>query len=178
VGDDYEVTDGVVAKYYSAGSQRIALRVDGTLYYLLSDHLGSTALTADAAGNKISELRYTAWGETRYTWGSTPTRYHYTGQYSYTADFGLYFYNARWYDPSLGRFVQADTIVPASTQGTQAWDRYAYVNNSPVNYTDPSGHCSKSVNYEEGTLCYFQNMSWSERKAWLINFAKRNNLGN
>ena len=55
------------------------------------------------------------------------------------AGFGLMFYNARWYDPSLGRFAQADTIVP---NGVQGLDRYAYVNNSPVNYTDPTGHQS------------------------------------
>ncbi len=47
------------------------------------------------------------------------------------------YYNARWYDPALGRFAQADTIVPAGVQG---YDRYAYVNNNPVRYTDPSGH--------------------------------------
>ena len=64
------------------------------------------------------------------------TGYTYTGQYSNTADFGLMYYNARWYDP-LGRFAQADTIVPAGVQG---YDRYAYVNNNPVRYTDPSGH--------------------------------------
>jgi len=49
------------------------------------------------------------------------------------------FYNARWYDPSLGRFTQADTIIPES-QGVQAWDRYAFVNNNPVRYTDSTGH--------------------------------------
>jgi len=45
-------------------------------------------------------------------------------------------------DPSLGRFTQPDTIVPTSTQGTQAWDRYAFVNNNPIKYTDPTGHSS------------------------------------
>jgi hypothetical protein len=44
------------------------------------------------------------------------------------------------YDPQLGRFAQADSIIPLQTQGTQAWDRYAYVNNNPLRYTDPSGH--------------------------------------
>ncbi|MBL8091502.1 MAG: RHS repeat-associated core domain-containing protein, partial [Anaerolineales bacterium] len=76
-------------------------------------------------------------GETRYSSGTNPTDYTYTGQYSYTSDFGLMFYNARWYDSSLSRFAQADTIVPG---GIQALDRYAYVNNSPVMYIDPSGH--------------------------------------
>jgi len=47
------------------------------------------------------------------------------------------FYNARYYDPALGRFAQADSLIPAGAQGL---DRYAYVNNSPVNFTDPSGH--------------------------------------
>jgi hypothetical protein len=50
------------------------------------------------------------------------------------------FYVSRWYDPSLGRFVQADALIPESTQGTQAWDRYAYVNNNLVRYNDPTGH--------------------------------------
>ncbi|MCL4272242.1 MAG: RHS repeat-associated core domain-containing protein [Anaerolineales bacterium] len=47
------------------------------------------------------------------------------------------FYNARWYDPSLGRFSQADPIVP---DGIQGLDRYAYSRNNPVNYIDPTGH--------------------------------------
>ena len=49
--------------------------------------------------------------ETRLSSGLSPTQYQYTGQYSYTADFGLMYYNARWYDPTLGRFAQADTII-------------------------------------------------------------------
>ncbi|MBL8099473.1 MAG: RHS repeat-associated core domain-containing protein [Anaerolineales bacterium] len=83
-------------------------------------------------------------GETRYSSGTEQTKYTYTGQYSYTSDFGLHFYNARWYDSSLGRFAQADTIVPSGSQGL---DRYAYVNNSPMNYIDPSGHMACQSNY-------------------------------
>ena len=52
----------------------------------------------------------------------------------------IYWFNSRWYDQSLGRFLSPDSIVPVATQGTQAWDRYAFVNNNPVRYTDPSGH--------------------------------------
>ncbi len=49
-------------------------------------------------------------------------------------------YNARWYDRYLNRFTQADTIIPLESQGVQAWDRYAGMNNNPVRYSDPSGH--------------------------------------
>ncbi len=128
-----------ITKYYYAGSQRIAMRTNGTLNYLLGDHLGSTSLITNSAGDKTNEQRYKAWGDTRYTFGNEKTKYQYTGQFSYESDFGLMYYGARWYDSSLGRFAQADTIIPP-TQGVQAWDRYAYGNNNPVQYIDPTGH--------------------------------------
>ena len=111
-------------KYYYAGDQRVGLRTNGALTYLLGDHLGSTSLALDAGGAKTAELRYKAWGEVRYGWSAgagLATNYTYTGQRSYMDDpttpaaegFGLMYYNARWLDPALGRFSQADTIVPA-----------------------------------------------------------------
>jgi RHS repeat-associated protein len=103
-------------------------------------------------------MRYKAWGETRYASGTTQTKYQYTGQYSYTADFGLHFYNARWYDSSLSRFAQADTVVPSGVQG---YDRYAYVNNSPVRYTDPTGHWCEPGDFEPGGYCYSPSVSES-----------------
>jgi len=114
------------------------MRRGTTLMWLLGDHLGSTSVSANGTTAATeSEQRYKAWGEARYTWGNLPTRYQYTGQYSYTADFGLYFYNARWYDPTLGRFAQADSVVPPGVQGL---DRYAAMNNNALKYTDPTGH--------------------------------------
>jgi RHS repeat-associated protein len=137
VGSYYEVSGSTVTKYYYAGASRIAMSVNGTVSYLLSDQLGSTSITTNATGTKIAELRYGAWGDVRYTSGTTPTDYTYTGQYSNMTDFGLMYYNARWYDPVLGRMAQADSIVPGGAQG---WDRYAYVRNAPARYTDPTGH--------------------------------------
>ena len=99
------------------------MRTNSILRYLFGDHLGSTSLTTNASGQVVSELRYKAWGETRFAYGTTPTKYQYTGQYSYVSDFGLHFYNARWYDSSLGRFNQPDTIIPEQSQGVQAWDQ-------------------------------------------------------
>jgi RHS repeat-associated protein len=49
---------------------------------------------------------------------------------------------ARWYDPSLSRFVSADTLVP-NPNNPQSLNRYSYVNNRPINFADPSGHCPK-----------------------------------
>ena len=138
VGNHYEKQGSTIKKYYSPGGQRVAMRENGTLYWLLADHLGSTAKGANGS-SLTGELRYKAWGETRYTWGTVPTMYLFTGQREestvggfapHTPGFGavrrgvgravwgslpapqLYFYNARWYDPALGRFVQPDTVVP------------------------------------------------------------------
>ncbi len=132
VGNHYEVDGTTTRTYYYAGGQRVAMRVQGDpnpadngVFFLLGDHLGSTSVTANASGDKVAELRYKAFGETRYEWGSTPTTYRYTGQRQEAA-LGLYYYGARWYDPALGRFIQADTIVPG-VGNPQAIDRYAYV---------------------------------------------------
>lgn len=54
-------------------------------------------------------------------------------------ELGLYYYNARYYVPVIGRFANADTIVPQP--GTpQSFNRYSYVNNRPLVFSDPTGH--------------------------------------
>ncbi len=69
VGNYYEVTDGVVTKYYFAGSQRIAtlaphasagVRKNGTLYFILGDHLGSTSPVTSASGLVVRQTMYKA----------------------------------------------------------------------------------------------------------------------
>ena len=51
---------------------------------------------------------------------------------------GLYYYNARYYDPELGRFIQADTTIP-DIGNPQSYNRYSYVLNNPLRNTDPTG---------------------------------------
>ena len=115
------------------------MKQGSTVYYLFGDHLGSTAITASSAGAKLGELRYKPWGESRYTWGTTYTNRHFTGQLDETSSIGLYFFNARFYDPLLGRFTSADSLIP-NPGNPQVWDRYAYGLNNPVKYIDPTGH--------------------------------------
>jgi RHS repeat-associated protein len=131
--------------YYFAGSQRIAMRVAGDpvqanngVFYLLADHLGSINVVVDEDAEMVGELRYKAWGETRYTSGAPNTDYRYTGQRE-EAGIGLYYYHARWYDPTLGRFAMPDSVL-AGGRGPLAWDLFAYASDNPVRYSDPSGH--------------------------------------
>ena len=125
--------------YYYVGANRVATRTEeGKYNWIYGDHLGSTSVTANRYGEGLSRRKYTAWGTTRNSSGEQATDYSYTGQMQVD---DIYYYNARWYDPVLGRFMQADTLVPPH-QGTQGFDRYAYVNNNPMRYTDPTGHCA------------------------------------
>ena len=104
---------------------------------MLSDHLGSTSALVAQNGALVSTNYYHPYGDARSPLSPLTTK-RFTGQY-HEAALGLYFYNARWYDPLLGRFTQADTLIP-SPGNPQAFNRYAYTLNNPLRYTDPSGH--------------------------------------
>jgi RHS repeat-associated protein len=108
--------------------------------YIFGDHLGSASVTADRYGSSVTRQLYKPYGETRSS-GSVPTKYTFTGQYAYngSGEIGLMYYVARFYDPQLGRFVSADTIVP-QPWNPLSWDRYLYVLGNALRYTDPSGH--------------------------------------
>ena len=134
--DDVSLTGPTVTKYYYLGGQRVAMRQGGVLTYLHGDHLGSASLATNASGAKVSEQRYLPYGGTRS--GSMPTDRQFTGQ-RWEASLGFYDYVARQYNPVLGRFLQADTIIP-DPANPQSLNRYSYTLGNPLRYTDPSGH--------------------------------------
>jgi len=114
------------------------MRTGTDVKYLLGDHLGSTSVTALANGAFDTETRYYPWGGVRWSSGASPTDYLFTGQQE--VDYiGLYFYNSRFYDASLGRFVSPDSIIP-NLGNPISFDRFGYVRNNPLKYIDPSGH--------------------------------------
>jgi hypothetical protein len=87
VGEHYEMSGTTVKKYYYSGGARVAERVEWSpipaengLFFLLTDHLGSTTRVLQGTGTLYAEQRYKAWGETRMTSGSMPTSFQYTGQ--------------------------------------------------------------------------------------------------
>jgi RHS repeat-associated protein len=189
IGNYYSVTDSIVTKNYYAGTQLIATRKGDALSYLLSDHLGSISLTVDSNRNVTASQRFTPWGEVRAPTGTMPTSYAFTGQYS-DSYINLLWYGSREYDPAIGRFISPDTIVPTSTQGVQAWDRYAYANNNPLYYTDPSGNtpcaddyywdgtCHSETEYVDKTITTYYKWTlsgkWSLGEKWNILTAASN----
>jgi RHS repeat-associated protein len=175
---------GLVWMVYYGGN---VLRVEGGLsgnglYYLLKDHLGSTMYTVkqnldgSMPAAHTGRVLYRAWGEVRHSSGGTPTDQRYTGQRDF--GLGLYFYNARFYDPYLNRWTSPDTIIPDPSNPID-WDRYAFVRNNPLSYSDPSGHIPLLVtaaigaalgfgaNYVIQTISNIRSgMSISEAASW------------
>jgi RHS repeat-associated protein len=114
-------------------------------YYHVGDHLGSSNLVTDRNGALVQHREYWAFGQQRVRSESAQDYVfnRYTGQI-FDDETGLYYYGARYYDPELGRFIQPDTMVPDPSDSQQL-NRYSYVNNNPLKYTDPTGHIAEWV---------------------------------
>jgi RHS repeat-associated protein len=111
----------VTRTMYTFNGQVIAQRTitsggfgSNNLIYLHSDHLGSVGAATSSTGTSLSSQEYDPWGLVR-TGGVTQSKYNYTGQK--LDDTGLLFYNARYYDPLVGRFTSPDSIVPGASSG-------------------------------------------------------------
>jgi RHS repeat-associated protein len=149
--------DGVTERYVYDGSDRIlTVEANGTLktyvtfgpavdeplgaggvdgrYFYHANHQGSIMALTDNVGSVITRYDYTPYGRTTETAAASANPFRYTGR-EYEAD-DLYYYRARYYDPTAGRFFSEDPI------GFAAGDTnlYRYVGGNPVNFVDPSGN--------------------------------------
>ncbi|NWJ48690.1 MAG: RHS repeat-associated core domain-containing protein [Chloroflexi bacterium] len=95
------------------------------------------SLATDSSGQVASQQEFDPWGKVRL--GSiSQTTMNYTGQR--LDGTGLLFYNTRYYDPQVGKFVSSDSIVP-NPANPQAFNKYGYAYDNPLIHTDPTGHC-------------------------------------
>jgi RHS repeat-associated protein len=101
----------------------------------------------NASGAELESTEYLPFGSQRSHSGTNTSDYRYTDQ-EFDSENGLYNYNARLYDPFIGRFITPDTIVP-EPYNPQSLNRYSYCLNNPLIYTDPSGHEETEYELEE-----------------------------
>ena len=144
-----DATTTIITKYYYFGAQRVAMATDNpnlaAFRYLYWDHLGSTVVETNTSGNVMHDQGYYAFGAYRDTDAGDGksdkviTDHKFTGQKLDGS--GLMFYNARYYDPTIGQFVSPDTLVP-DPLNPMAYNRYMYVLGNPLNLVNPSGYSS------------------------------------
>jgi RHS repeat-associated protein len=125
--------------------------------YLHRDHLGSVEAITDELGDRVERLAFAPFGDRRMAdWSDgsavsmTMTR-GFTG-HEHVDTFNLIHMNGRVFDPSIGRFLSADPIVQAPAN-TQSYNRYSYVFNNPLSFTDPSGY-GACIGWGEPTVWY------------------------
>lgn len=145
--------------------------------YFHKDHLGSIVAVSDFSGPAlfgqiVEEYSFDAWGQRRdpVTWDlledtveNLLTDRGFTGHEMLDA-VGLVHMNGRLYDPLLGRMISADPFVP-QPGNLQSYNRYSYVKNNPLSYTDPSGYFHKKIGR---TVKRFARTLWKPIKSVFI----------
>ena len=135
VNQFYEIDNGTATSYFFRDDERIAKQTAEGMEWYLSDHLGSTTLLVNESGLEVERTEYFPYGQVQ---SGGLEKYGFTGQEN-DIDTRLMYYGARYYSPEYRIFIQPDTLLP-DPYNPQALNRYAYVLNNPVKYTDPSGN--------------------------------------
>jgi len=105
----------------------------GTISLYQADALGSITSLSSSMGTLSNTYTYDSFGHLTASSGTVINPFQYTGR-DFDAETGLYYYRARYYDSSIGRFINEDPIKFAGSS-----DFYAYTQNRPINAKDPTG---------------------------------------
>ncbi|WP_339274060.1 RHS repeat-associated core domain-containing protein [Paenibacillus sp. FSL W8-0426] len=114
------------------------------MQYDVTNGHGDVTEIRDASGNILNQYSYDIWGNPEQTNETVPNNLRYAGEY-WDETTGLQYLRARWYDPSVGRFITEDTFEGEATNPLSL-HLYTYVENNPLQYVDPSGKGNKPAN--------------------------------
>jgi RHS repeat-associated protein len=145
VSDLYEVTGATHKKYIYLEGRRVAeWRQDGSKYFYVSDHLGSLSVVTDDQGQVVERVEYKPYGEISARQSSTfTTGFLYAGARQDEMS-GLHDFGARFYDPTLARFLSLDPVL-SDPLDPRALNPYAYGLGNPISYVDVGGLSAFSV---------------------------------
>lgn len=136
-------SSGVFNETYYSYAGRILAKKDngGNIFFYHPDHMGSIALITNGAGAKVGDTSYQPYGQPLV--GSPNEGFLYEGK-EYDDELSKYFYNSRYYDPSLKIFTQPDTLLP-DTYDPQQLNMYAFERGNPNRYVDIDGNYVESI---------------------------------
>lgn len=158
---NYNGNGEVISETKSNGEKSIYIRGDRLLvkkdvtsssindyYYLYNGH-GDVVQIVDKYGDIENSYSYDVWGNITSQQERIPNSFKYAGEI-YDEDTGLYYLRARYYDPSIGRFINEDTDE-GQINNPLSQNLYIYVDNNPLIYNDPSGHRKDAVGPSGGS---------------------------
>ncbi|MFD2746938.1 polymorphic toxin-type HINT domain-containing protein [Paenibacillus yanchengensis] len=121
-------------------------------YYMVNGHGDVTGIT-DSEGELLNEYTYDIWGKPLEHSETIEQSFRYSGEY-WDEETNLQYLLARWYDPSIGRFINEDTYE-GNSGNPLSLNLYTYVQNNPLRYIDPSGHwCESAAKDSSGKSLY------------------------
>lgn len=132
--------DNMLIAHYAWGPDRLLMKkeADGSKYYYLYNGHGDVVQIVDINGNVVNQYQYDEWGNITDQTEMIQNSFKYAGE-QYDDETGLYYLRARYYDPSVGRFINKDTYEGDITNPLSL-NLYTYVVNNPLIYVDPSGN--------------------------------------
>ena len=135
--------DRVLTFYYDDKGAPVSVELNGTRYYYYQNLQGDVIGLYSTTGAVVAEYTYDPWGkllnitDTSGTNIGTLNPLRYRGYY-YDTETGFYFLQSRYYDPTVGRFINADDMLGGNGD-IQSYNLFAYCSNDPINHSDPSG---------------------------------------
>ena len=153
VNDGEPVTETLSFSYDASGMPMNVI-YNGTAYFYTVNLQGDVMAIVDASGTAVVSYSYDAWGNILSVTGtmadtlgeSNPLRYR---GYVYDPETELYYLQSRYYDPEVGRFINADALV-STGQGILGNNMFAYCNNNAVLYYDPTGY---AMHWAHASVC-------------------------
>jgi RHS repeat-associated protein len=121
-------------------------------HYYLEDGMGNIRFVTNSNGDKVMGYNYDPYGSIRNTNGSSDNTLQFKAE-PYESDHGLYYMRARFYDPTIGRFISRDPFE-GTLNNPQSQNGFAFAYNNPLNLSDPSGACVEDACIiEAATVC-------------------------
>ena len=125
---------------YDENNQPLAMKYNNTLYYYVLNAQGDVVRIVNSSRSTVASYTYDPWGKIISSSGTladiNPLRYR---GYYYDTETGFYYLQSRYYDPEIGRFINADSYASTDAAGLLSTNMFAYCENDPVNRSDPSG---------------------------------------
>ena len=125
---------------YDESNQPLAMKYNGKVYYYVLNAQGDVVRIVDGSRNVVASYSYDPWGKLLSSSGTlanvNPLRYR---GYYYDSETGFYYLQSRYYDPEIGRFINADSYASTDATGLLSTNMFAYCENNPVMRVDPTG---------------------------------------